>query len=226
MTYRTLYEDRKKNIDRLLRFTTYNLVVFAVTMILLVEGWVTKGIVLGVGLGFVALLLCIIKAGAKERVRLKSEVLETHGNDEIIAVADEYFGFVSSEKWGHTLLLLFYLAIVLLVFSLVYKSLGISDILLIVVDVLHLLLMAPMLKGMHHHMFSNAIFTNGNLILNFTATIDLKRHMKIQVMEQIKGGYIMEINTGDRFTRLCMSELVGSVFLTHYNKINKEGSEQ
>ncbi|OJV65139.1 MAG: hypothetical protein BGO41_00840 [Clostridiales bacterium 38-18] len=206
MTYRDYMIDKLKRNQRINKYLIANVALVIITLMVFMDSMVVRGIFIGV-MAFTGWIVTLIILKTKKTNQQKREVMiNAHGDDLILAKGDDYFGMISTDKKGRTLLLLVYLMIMLVCLTCVYDVLEMSVAAIVIVDALHVLLMSPILFILKEGLLQTAIFTSSSIIIRDVATIDLQKRFKFQFFELMDGKYILEINSGERFQRFCIDK--------------------
>lgn len=204
MTYRDYMTEKEKKNQRINRYLIINVTYIIMVVMIFMDSMFGRTLFIGI-LGVLGLILSpfILKSFKTNRLKRESMVAD-YGNEVILAKGDDYYGFVSTEKKGHAILLLVYLIILLICITIVYDALEMPAFAIIIADSLHVLLLSPIFFIMRKGLFQSAIFTPSKIIIRDAVVIEFNSPFKHQFFELINGKYILEINSGDRFQRFCL----------------------
>lgn len=219
MTYKDYMVEKLNRNQRINRYLIINAAYTIFVFLLFMKNMAGRGIFLGIMVLLGLVLTPMIRKTLKTNQLKRESMLTSHGEEVILAKGDDYFGMVSTEKRGHALFLLFYLIIILVCLTFVYDVFEMSIPTIIIVDALHVFLLSPIFFILKEGLLQTAIFTRSSIIVRDAATIDLQSLFKYQFFELMDGKYFLEINSGERFQRFCLSkEAYKSV--EHYIKNN------
>ena len=204
MTYQGYMTDKIKKNQRLNRYFIVNATFAILVVLTFMEDRVERSLFFAI-MGILGLIFTpLIRKSIKTNRYKRKSMVEEHGDEVILARGEDYFGFVSTEKIGPAVLLLFYLIVLLFCITMVYDVLEMPVFAIIIVDVLHVLLLSPIFFTLKKGLLQTVLFTSSKVIIRDAVVIDIDSQFKHQFFELIDGRYILEINSGERFQRFCL----------------------
>lgn len=144
---------------------------------------------------------------------MRKSVIETHGDKPLKYKGIDYYGALYRSGVGitavsslYTFLAGAYTLLLIYVFFVLYGQMVSKDILRFVFTGVHALLFVPMFKPLTYLMHVTYYFTDTHLIVNRTGLIPYAHIKKYQWLKHTKNGYILDLNTGQHFARLIISD--------------------
>lgn len=199
---------RSQHLNKIgLNFLALNgILVISVFLIVAVETWGSRLIMAAALLGAIFLIKALSKKALnKQKLHLK-EVEALHGHEAVLCFAKMYLRTPYSNKVSHLLSIPFF-AVILLCAVLFAYSIVMDDIMILVIlGIVHCLLAIPTIISLPKGLSEAAVLTKGHLILIPSTVIDLTKIKNYQITPLLNGDAVLEINTGDYFTRLIIEE--------------------
>ena len=158
---------------------------------------IASGVILGI-----FLVILFTKKIAKKQTIKKKALLNKHQNDKILYEATQYFGHVTSINPLIALLSIVYEAIWIFVCYQLYQSWFDSTALILSLCALSLLFFIPLFVIALKSPYNKHYFTPTHIILHHRIALAYEDVRKFQFIELIKGGYLLDLNSGDVYIRL------------------------
>ncbi len=199
---------RSQHLNKIgLNFLALNgILVISVFLIVEVETWGSRLIMVAALLGGAFLIKALSKKALNKQKLLLKEVEALHGHEAILCSAKMYLGAPYSNNVSHLLSIPFY-AVILICAVLFAYSIVMDDIItMVILGVVHCLLAIPIIISLPKMLSEAAVLTKGHLLLVPSTVIDLTKIKKYQLTPLLNGDVVLEINTGDYFTRLIIEE--------------------
>lgn len=187
-------------------FLLLNILLFIGVLIFVMKTWNSRLIVVACCVIGSIIFKFFWKKAIMPRKNRLHEVEMLYGKESIICYAENYFGQVRRQKYGYLFLMIVYLTVLLYVCLMIYSEWLSSTLILVVLGITHFSLAIPVMFIILKMVEISVFFTSNTLFLSHSTTIDLEKIKKYQFIEHVKGGAILEINTGDQFVRLSLDE--------------------
>lgn len=183
-----------------------NILLFIGVLIFEMKTWKMRLIIVACCVISGIIIRFFLKKAIMSRESRLHEIEKLYGKETIICYGENYFGQVRRQKYGYLLLMIVYLAVLLYVCLMIYSEWLSSTLILVVLGITHFSLAIPVMFVMLKTVETSVFFTSNTLFLSHSTAIDLEKIKKNQFIEHVKGGAILEINTGDQFVRLSLDE--------------------
>lgn len=155
----------------------------------------------------------LLKSAEKKQRLMRMTVCDTYADTPLKYKGIDYYGasYHSSKNFTavstlYTILSVGYTLLLLYVVFILYRQMLSNDIARFIFTGAHVFLVVPMFTPFTYLMHATYYFTDTCLIVNRTLTIPYAHIKKYQWLKHTKGGYILDLNTGQHFARLIISE--------------------
>lgn len=201
--HRGIYLKNKKTIKI---FLLINILFFISVILFEIKTLTSRLIVVGCLIAGLALTRFFWnKAMRAQKIRL-NEVEALYGNETIVCYAENYSGLVRKDKYGYLVLMTIYVALILYVCVMLYTAWISSVLVLTILSIVHISLAIPIMVILIKMLDTAVFFTKDTLFLSHSNEIELEKIKKYQFIECVKGGAVLELNTGDHFVRLSLAD--------------------
>ncbi len=187
-------------------FILLNILIFIGVLIIETKTWNSRMIIIACCVICGIILKFFWKKAIMSRESRLHEVEKLYGKESIVCYAENYFGLVRRQKYGYLFLMTLYLGVLLYVCLMIYSEWLSSTLILGMLGIAHFLLAIPVMIVILKTLETAVFFTSNTLFLSHSNAIDLEKIKKYQFIEHLKGGAILELNTGDQFVRLSLDE--------------------